>query len=133
MDAVGVTAQKITDRYAAYCGDSVEVIKGLPSDSVHFPIFSPPFANLYIYSDSYRDMGNTKDMRSLSITTTTWPVSCCVSPYQEGWRQSIARTLCATRGATAQRESSTSQASLSGQWSGQGGVITLVLRSGKIP
>jgi DNA modification methylase len=62
MDAVGVTAQKITDRYAAYCGDSVEVIKGLPSDSVHFPIFSPPFANLYIYSDSYRDMGNTKDM-----------------------------------------------------------------------
>jgi len=62
MATVGVTQQKVTDRYAAYCGDSVEVIKGLPDDSVHFPIFSPPFANLYIYSDSYRDMGNTKDL-----------------------------------------------------------------------
>jgi len=60
--AVGVTQQKITNDYASYCGDSVEVIKGIPSDSVHFSIFSPPFANLYIYSDSYRDMGNTKDM-----------------------------------------------------------------------
>lgn len=62
MDAVGVTRQKITEEYAAYCGDSVEVIKGLPDESVHFPIFSPPFSNLYIYSDSYRDMGNTKDL-----------------------------------------------------------------------
>lgn len=62
MAQVGVTQQKITDRYAAYCGDSVEVIKGIPDESVHMPIFSPPFANLYIYSDSYRDMGNTKDM-----------------------------------------------------------------------
>ena len=57
-----VTAQKITDNYASYCGDSVEVIKGLPDESVHFSVFSPPFANLYIYSDSYRDMGNTKDL-----------------------------------------------------------------------
>ncbi len=57
-----VTRQKITDNYASYCGDSVEVIQGLPAESVHFSVFSPPFANLYIYSDSYRDMGNTKDM-----------------------------------------------------------------------
>lgn len=62
MATVGVTNQKITQEFAAYCGDSVEVIKGLPDDSVHFPIFSPPFSNLYIYSDSYRDMGNTKDL-----------------------------------------------------------------------
>jgi DNA modification methylase len=62
MVEVGVTTQKVTDSYAAYCGDSVEVVKGLPAESVHLSIFSPPFANLYIYSDSYRDMGNTKDM-----------------------------------------------------------------------
>ena len=42
-------------------GDSVEEIKSVPDESVHFTIFSPPFSNLYIYSDSYRDMGNTKN------------------------------------------------------------------------
>lgn len=52
---------KITDRYALYNGDCVEVARSLPSGSVGFSIFSPPFANLYIYSDDLRDMGNCKD------------------------------------------------------------------------
>lgn len=52
---------KITDRYALYNGDCVEVARGLPDNSVGFSIFSPPFANLYIYSDDLRDMGNCKD------------------------------------------------------------------------
>ncbi len=51
----------ITDRYALYNGDCVEVAQKMPSDSVHMEIFSPPFANLYIYSDDLRDMGNCKD------------------------------------------------------------------------
>lgn len=55
-----VTDNKITKNYAMYCGDSVDVIKSLPSDSVGLSIFSPPFSNLYIYSDSYRDMGNAR-------------------------------------------------------------------------
>lgn len=42
-------------------GDSVEEIKNIPDNSVGFTIFSPPFANLYVYSDSYRDMGNCTD------------------------------------------------------------------------
>ena len=46
--------------FAAYNGDSCEVIKGIPSESVHFSVFSPPFASLYTYSDSERDMGNCK-------------------------------------------------------------------------
>lgn len=50
-----------TNRYALYNGDCVEVAAQLPSNSVHFEIFSPPFANLYIYSDDLRDMGNCKD------------------------------------------------------------------------
>lgn len=51
----------ITDRYSLYNGDCVRLIKQLPDNSVHFPIFSPPFANLYIYSDDLADMGNCKN------------------------------------------------------------------------
>lgn len=50
-----------TTRYALYNGDCVQIIKQLPDNSVHFPIFSPPFANLYIYSDDLADMGNCKN------------------------------------------------------------------------
>lgn len=44
-----------------YHGDSCEIIKDIPSDSIHYSIFSPPFASLYTYSNSERDMGNSKD------------------------------------------------------------------------
>lgn len=53
-----VLDQVIADRYAIYHGDCVDVLRGLPSDSVHYSIFSPPFASLYTYSASPRDMGN---------------------------------------------------------------------------
>lgn len=52
---------KITDRYAAYHGDCVEVLADAPDESVHYSIFSPPFASLYTYSDDPRDMGNVRD------------------------------------------------------------------------
>ena len=55
-----VIDQKITENYALYHGDCVEVVKGIPDDSVHYSIFSPPFASLYTYSSSERDMGNCK-------------------------------------------------------------------------
>lgn len=42
-------------------GDCVEVLQGLPERSVDYSIFSPPFASLYTYSNSPRDMGNCKD------------------------------------------------------------------------
>lgn len=44
--------------WALYLGDSCQVIKGLPDNSIDFGIHSPPFSNLYIYSDSEADMGN---------------------------------------------------------------------------
>ncbi len=47
--------------WTLYLGDCVERIKQIPNDSIHFGIHSPPFANLYIYSDSEADMGNSKD------------------------------------------------------------------------
>lgn len=57
---IGVTDQCITDKFALYNGDSCEVLKGIPSDSVHFEIYSPPFASLYTYSNSERDLGNCR-------------------------------------------------------------------------
>jgi len=39
-------------------GDCVEHVKNIKSDSIHYSIFSPPFASLYTYSDSHADMGN---------------------------------------------------------------------------
>lgn len=38
--------------------DCVEFVRSVPSDSVHISVYSPPFSNLYTYSDSERDMGN---------------------------------------------------------------------------
>lgn len=55
-----VINQKISEFYSMYQGDSVEVLKGIPSDSIHYSIFSPPFASLYTYSNSDRDIGNCK-------------------------------------------------------------------------
>ncbi len=52
--------QTIGDNFALYHGDCVEVLKGLPDRSVHYSIFSPPFASLYTYSNSPRDMGNCR-------------------------------------------------------------------------
>ena len=49
------------DNWEMVCGDSVVESKQISDNSIDFQIFSPPFANLYIYSDSYRDMGNVKD------------------------------------------------------------------------
>lgn len=47
--------------WSLYNGDSCEVLKGIPDKSVGLTVYSPPFANLYTYSDSERDMGNCED------------------------------------------------------------------------
>jgi DNA modification methylase len=44
-----------------YNADCCEIIKRLPDESLDYSIFSPPFASLYTYSNSDRDMGNCKD------------------------------------------------------------------------
>ena len=56
-----VIDQVITDNYSAYHADTVEVAQTLPDNSVHHSCFSPPFETLYTYSNSERDMGNSKD------------------------------------------------------------------------
>lgn len=60
MAEISVTAQSISDNYALYNGDSCEVLKGIPDNSIRFEIYSPPFASLYTYSNSERDLGNCR-------------------------------------------------------------------------
>ena len=57
---MAVKEQTITDRYALYCGDSCDVLKTLPEKSIDFSMFSPPFADLYCYSDNPADLGNCR-------------------------------------------------------------------------
>jgi DNA modification methylase len=52
--------QVVTDRYSIFHGDCIEVLGGLPDASVDYSIFSPPFASLYTYSNSPRDLGNCR-------------------------------------------------------------------------
>jgi len=56
-----VLDQSIGDNYALFNGDCVEVVRGLPNASIDYSIFSPPFASLYTYSNSPRDMGNVRN------------------------------------------------------------------------
>lgn len=58
---MAVAEQKLTDRYAIYCGDCVEVMQTMPKESVHLSVYSPPFGGLYHYSSSERDLSNCKD------------------------------------------------------------------------
>jgi predicted methyltransferase len=63
---VKVLGQNIAPSWALYHGDSCQVIKGIPDNSLHYSIFSPPFASLYTYSASSLDMGNCKDVGQFS-------------------------------------------------------------------
>lgn len=58
---MAVIGQEFGAGWAAYHGDTIEVARGLPKESVDFSVFSPPFASLYTYSASERDMGNCRD------------------------------------------------------------------------
>ena len=51
----------VNDNFALYHGDCVEVLRQLPSASVHYSVFSPPFSSLYTYSNSPRDIGNVRN------------------------------------------------------------------------
>lgn len=63
MDAImtEVFDQHISSRFAAYNVDTVEFTATLPDDSIAFSVYSPPFSQLYVYSESERDMGNVAD------------------------------------------------------------------------
>lgn len=51
----------VSEEFAAYHGDCVDVVRQLPDNSIDFSVYSPPFSGLYIYNDSVADMGNCAD------------------------------------------------------------------------
>lgn len=55
-----VVNQTIKERYAVYNADCVEVARQIPTDSIHYSVSSIPFASLYTYSNSERDLGNCR-------------------------------------------------------------------------
>jgi DNA modification methylase len=58
---VAVIDQWVTDRFAVYNADCIEVMQGLPDESMHLSVYSPPFGGLYHYSSSERDLSNARD------------------------------------------------------------------------
>ena len=58
---MAVIDQLITDKFAIYNGDCIEVMQGIPDKSIHLSVYSPPFAGLYHYSSSERDLSNCDD------------------------------------------------------------------------
>ncbi len=58
---MAVETQVITDNYALYLGDCCEVLPGIPDGKIHLSVYSPPFAGLYHYSSSERDLSNSLD------------------------------------------------------------------------
>lgn len=57
----GVLDQAVTDRYAIYNGDCMDVLAEIPDASLHLSIYSPPFGGLYHYSSDERDLSNARD------------------------------------------------------------------------
>ena len=60
MREIRAVDQVVTPEYAIYQGDSCEIIRALPGDSIHFGIHSPPFEGLYKFSNFDRDISNNE-------------------------------------------------------------------------
>ena len=58
---MNVLNQATGENYTVFHGDCVDVLKGIPDATIDYSIFSPPFASLYTYSNSPRDMGNVRN------------------------------------------------------------------------
>lgn len=58
---MNVINQQSGKNWTIYQGDSCEIINGIPDRSIHYSITSIPFASLYTYSNSERDLGNSRD------------------------------------------------------------------------
>lgn len=93
------TADASGDGWQMKLGDCVERLREIPSASVGLSVFSPPFASLYTYSNSDRDMGNNKDYDSFfthfsymipELMRVTMPGRrCCVHVQQVATRKAI--------------------------------------------
>lgn len=57
----GVKDSQITDRWAIYNADCIDLLLSLPDESIHGSIYSPPFSGLYQYSSNDRDLSNARN------------------------------------------------------------------------
>ena len=55
---MAIREQQISNDYAIYCGDCMELLPTLPEGKIHLSIYSPPFGGLFHYSSSMRDLSN---------------------------------------------------------------------------
>lgn len=60
---MAVMNQEITEEYAIYHADCMEVLPEVPDNKIHLSIYSPPFGGLYHYSSSERDLSNCSDYK----------------------------------------------------------------------
>lgn len=58
--SINAVDQMITPDYAIYQGDSCEIIRAIPGDSIHYGVHSPPFEGLYKFSNFDRDISNNE-------------------------------------------------------------------------
>ena len=59
--SMNVADQVSGEGWHLYCGDCIEVARGLPDNALHYTCFSPPFESLYTFSDDPRDLSNCRD------------------------------------------------------------------------
>ena len=101
-----MTVQCLTEAhglaYAAYNGDCVSVLAAFPDESVDLSVYSPPFSNLFVYSDSEADMGNAatdeefiqhytfmlRELFRLTVSGRLTAVHCSDLPLQK-WRDGM--------------------------------------------
>lgn len=57
----GVISQQLTDRWAMYNSDCMDLLAAIPDESIHGTVYSPPFSGLYHYSSDDRDVSNARD------------------------------------------------------------------------
>jgi len=95
--------QVVTDRYAIYNGDCVEVMNDLPDGSIHLSVYSPPFAGLYHYSSDERDISNcsnyddffkhygyvVKELHRITMSGRITAVHCTDIPMGNSGRDSL--------------------------------------------
>lgn len=58
---MAIISQKITNEYALYNGDSMDLMQSIGDEKIHMSIYSPPFGGLYHYSSDERDLSNCLD------------------------------------------------------------------------
>lgn len=56
-----IAEQVVTDNYALYHGDCINIMRQMPEGRIHMSVYSPPFCGLYHYSSDPRDLSNCDD------------------------------------------------------------------------